>query len=188
MQVRNAVWLPWLPQFQWYDGIKSRKSELHAVWLIVSMTTTDWKGKKKKRKPSYVIYRKWSWRCWRTSSLHPQVVFFPLFLSFLLSLHSDGFTLGVWLWQGCFFNIKCTDTQSNIIAKCKSSLGEAREDDRGCLLKTAPFSCLPLINIQFSVILYKNIIHTLWYTLKTFWILAGNYLANYQPGYPVFCV
>lgn len=30
---------------------------------------------RKKSKPSYVIYRKWSWRCWRTSSLHPQVFF-----------------------------------------------------------------------------------------------------------------
>lgn len=72
----------------------------------------------------------------------PRWFFFPLFLSFLLSLHSDGFTL-------CDYG------------RAVSSLGEAREDDRGCLLKTAPFSCLSLINIQFSVILYKNIIHTL---------------------------
>lgn len=172
MQVRNAVWLPWLPQFQWYDGIKSRKSELHAVWLIVSMTTTDWKEKKKKkRKPSYVIYRKWSWRCWRTSSLHPQVVFFsPSFFHFY------------WAYTAMGLHSECD------YGRAVSSLGEAREDDRGCLLTTAPFSCLSLINIQFSVILYKNIIHTLWYTSKTFWILAVNYLANYQPGYPVFCV
>lgn len=72
----------------------------------------------------------------------PGGFFSPLFLSFLLSLHSDGFTL-------CDYG------------RAVSSLGEAREDDRGCLLKTAPFSCLSLINIQFSVILYKNIIHTL---------------------------
>lgn len=109
------------------------------------MTTTDWKEKKKKRrKESHPTSFTGSGREDVEEHLRytPRWFFFPLFLSFLLSLHSDGFTL-------CDYG------------RAVSSLGEAREDDRGCLLKTAPFSCLSLINIQFSVILYKNIIHTL---------------------------
>lgn len=171
MQVRNAVWLPWLPQFQWYDGIKSRKSELHAVWLIVSMTTTDWK-EKKKRKESHPTSFTGSGREDVEEHLRytPGGFFSPSFFHFY------------WAYTAMGLHSECD------YGRAVSSLGEAREDDRGCLLKTAPFSCLSLINIQFSVILYKNIIHTLWYTSKTFWILAVNYLANYQPGYPVFCV
>lgn len=172
MQVRNAVWLPWLPQFQWYDGIKSRKSELHAVWLIVSMTTTDWKEKKKEEKKA--ILR------------HLQEVVVKMLKNIFVTppggFFSPSFFLFYWAYTAMGLHSECD------YGRAVSSLGEAREDDRGCLLKTAPFSCLSLINMQFSVILYKNIIHTLWYTLKTFWILAVNYLANYQPGYPVFCV
>lgn len=172
MQVRNAVWLPWLPQFQWYDGIKSRKSELHAVWLIVSMTTTDWKEKKKKEKKA--ILR------------HLQEVVVKMLKNIFVTppggFFSPSFFHFYWAYTAMGLHSECD------YGRAVSSLGEAREDDRGCLLKTAPFSCLSLINIQFSVILYKNIIHTLWYTSKTFWILAVNYLANYQPGYPVFCV
>lgn len=186
MQVRNAVWLPWLPQFQLYDGIKSRKSELHAVWLIVSMTTTDWKGEKKESHPTSFTG---SGREDVEEHLRhtPRWFFFPP-LSFIFTVLTQRWVYTLSVTMTGLFNIKCTETQSNIITKCKSSLDEAREDDRWCLVKTAPFSCVSLIKIQFSVILYKNIINTLWYILKMFWILAVNYLANYQPGFPVFCV